>query len=130
MAKKKEKKVEYTPFEQKEGLKKLIFYVVIVDFGQGDNISRIFKANKVSAQFIQTGEGTATNKVRDILNIDDTRKEVVFTLIREDYVSELQKELEAYFAISKKNRGVGFAIDLDSFMGVKLYKFFTQTVRG
>ena len=128
--KKEKKKVEYTPFEEKEGLKKLIFYVVIVNFGQGDNISRIFKANKVSAQFIQAGEGTATSKVRDILNIDDTRKEVVFTLIREDYVPELQKELEAYFAISKRNRGVGFAIDLDSFMGVKLYKFFTQTVRG
>ena len=129
---KKVKKVEtkYTPFEERNELKKLVFYVVIVNFGQGDNIVRILKANHSTAQFIQAGEGTATNKIRDILNIDDNRKEVIYTLIREDYISELQKELEAYFVASKRNAGVGFAIDLDSFMGVKLYKFFTQTVRG
>ena len=129
---KKVKKVEtkYTPFEERKELKKLVFYVVIVNFGQGDNIVRILKANHSTAQFIQAGEGTATNKIRDILNIDDNRKEVIYTLIREDYISELQKELEAYFVASKRNAGVGFAIDLDSFMGVKLYKFFTQTVRG
>ncbi|MBQ6920898.1 MAG: hypothetical protein IJQ72_03250 [Bacilli bacterium] len=129
---KKVKKVEtkYTPFEERNELKKLVFYVVIVNFGQGDNIVRILKANHSTAQFIQAGEGTATNKIRDILNIDDNRKEVIYTLIREDYISDLQKELEAYFVASKRNAGVGFAIDLDSFMGVKLYKFFTQTVRG
>ena len=129
---KKVNKVEtkYTPFEERKELKKLVFYVVIVNFGQGDNIVRILKANHSTAQFIQAGEGTATNKIRDILNIDDNRKEVIYTLIREDYISELQKELEAYFVASKRNAGVGFAIDLDSFMGVKLYKFFTQTVRG
>lgn len=126
----KEKKKEYAPFEEREELKKLVFYVVIVGFGQGDNIIRLLKANHSSAQFVQSGEGTATSRVRDILKIDDTRKEIIFSLIREDYISDFQKELEAYFAASKKNKGVGFAIGLDSIMGVKLYKFFTQTVRG
>ena len=90
---KKVKKVEtkYTPFEERKELKKLVFYVVIVNFGQGDNIVRILKANHSTAQFIQAGEGTATNKIRDILNIDDNRKEVIYTLIREDYISDLQK---------------------------------------
>lgn len=126
----KEKKKEYKPFEEREELKKLVFYVTIVNFGQGDNIIRLLKANHSSAQFIQSGEGTATSKIRDVLNIDDTRKEIVFSLIREDYLNDYQKELEAYFASAKRNKGVGFAINLDSIVGVKLYKFFTQTVRG
>ena len=126
----KEKKKEYTPFEERNELKKLVFYVVIVNFGQGDNIIRLLKANHCSASFVQSGEGTATSRVRDILNIDDNRKEIIFSLIREDYISDFQKELEAFFAASRRNKGVGFAIDLDSIMGVKLYKFFTQTVRG
>ena len=126
----KDKKKEYTPFEEREELKKLIFYVVIVNFGQGDNIIKLMKANHSSAQFVQSGEGTATSKVRDILNIEDNRKEIVFSLIREDYISEFQKELEAFFASSRMSKGVGFAVNLDSIMGVKLYKFFTQTVRG
>ena len=129
MAREKKDKT-YTPFEEREELKKLIFYVTIVPFGQGDNVLRLLKANHSSAQFIQSGEGTATNRVRDILNIDDTRKEIIFSLIREDYVPDYQKELEAFFASNRHNKGVGFAIDLDSIMGVKLYKFFTQTVRG
>ena len=120
----------HAPFEERQELKKLVFYITIVNFGQGDNILRLLKANHCSSSFIQSGEGTATSRVRDILNIEDTRKEIVFSLIREDFISEFQKELEAYFASSKKNKGVGFAIDLDSIVGVKLYKFFTQTVRG
>ena len=105
---KKVKKVDtkYTPFEERKELKKLVFYVVIVNFGQGDNIVRILKANHSTAQFIQAGEGTATSKIRDILNIDDNRKEVIYTLIREDYISDLQKELEAYFVASKRNASV------------------------
>ena len=129
MAREKKEKT-YTPFEEREELKKLVFYVVIVGFGQGDNIIRLLKTNHSSAQFVQSGEGTATTRVRDILGIEDNRKEIIFSLIREDYIPDFQKELEAYFASSKKNKGVGFAVNLDSIMGVKLYKFFTQTVRG
>ena len=127
---KKENKIENTPFESNKDLKKLVFYVVIVDFGQGDNIIRLLKENHSSAQFVQVGEGTASSQVRDVLNIDDNRKEIIYSLVREDYASDIQKELSAYFVASKKNKGVGFSIELDSLVGVKLYKFFTQTVRG
>ena len=124
------KNKEYTPFEERKDLKKLLFYVVIVNYGQGDNIIKIMKENHSSAQFIQLGEGTASSQIRDVLNIEDNRKEIVYCLIRNDYVKELVKELNAYFLASKKNRGMGFSVELDSIVGVKLYKFFTQTVRG
>ena len=117
-------------FEDRPELKKLLFYVVIVNFGQGDNIIRLMKSNHSSAQFVKTGEGTANKKVLDILNIEDNRKEIVYSIIREDYASELKRDIDAYFAASKKNAGIAFTIKLDAIMGVKLYKFFTQTVRG
>lgn len=116
--------------ETKEEYKKLVFYIVIVDFGQSENIIRILKDNHSSAQFVQMGEGTANSQIRDILNIEDNNKEIIYSLIREDYAKDICKELSAYFAASKRNKGVGFSIDLDSFVGVTLYKFFTQTVRG
>lgn len=117
-------------FEDREDLKKLLVYMIIVNFGQSDNIIRLLKLNHSSAQFVKVGEGTATKQVKEILGIEDTRKEIVFSLLREDYVEDFKKELEAYFAINKKNRGVAFTVDLTSMVGVKLYKFFTQTVRG
>ena len=135
MAEKKVKKVvkkeeAYTPFEKRDDLKKLVFYIVIVNYGQGDNIIRLFKNRGSTAQFVQIGEGTANSRVKEILNIEDTRKEIVCSIVREDRVKEIKDELEAYFAVSSKNRGVGFTIELSSMVGVKLYKFFTQTIRG
>lgn len=130
-SKKVNKKEEETPaFETRQDLKKMLLYTIIVPKGQAENICRILKANKSSAQFIQVGDGTANSRVRDILGIDDTKKDVVYSLIREDAVPDLKRELDAYFAASKRNRGIAYTINLQSFVGVKLYKFFTQTVRG
>ena len=131
-SKKAEKKPEEKkqPFEEREDLKKLKFYIIIVNYGQGQNIVKLLKANHCSAQFVQYGEGTATKQVRSILSIQDNRKEIIYSFIREDFINEFKKDLDAYFASSKRNAGVGFTIELNTIVGVKLYKFLTQTVRG
>ena len=118
------------PFEERPDLKKIKFYIIIVNYGQGQNIVKLLKANHASAQFVQFGEGTATKQVRNILSIEDNRKEIIYSFLREDLVNEFKKDLDAYFASSKRNAGVGFTIELDTIVGVKLYKFLTQTVRG
>ena len=118
------------PFEERSDLKKLKFYIIIVNYGQGQNIVKLLKANYSSAQFVQYGEGTATKQVRNILAIQDNRKEIIYSFMREDFVNEFKKDLDAYFASSKRNAGVGFTIELNTIVGVKLYKFLTQTVRG
>lgn len=130
VAPKEPKKEEPSAFEDRKDIKKLLLLTVIVNFGQGDNIIRILKNNHSSAQMVQMGEGTATKQILNILNIEDNRKEVLYSLVREDYISDIKKELEAYFAASKRNKGIAYTIKLDSIVGVKLYKFFTQTVRG
>lgn len=118
------------PFEKREDLKKLLFYVIIVNNGQGDNIRRILRSNHSSAQFTKIGEGTASKKVKTILNIEDSTKEIIYSLVNESAVPDIKKELDAYFAINKRNAGLAFTIELKTIMGVKLYKFFSQTVRG
>ena len=121
---------EHTPFEKRSDLKKLLLYTIIVPRGQADRICEILRANKSSAQFIKIGEGTANRKIREVLGLDDTKKDIVYSLVREDLVNDIKKELDVYFLASKRNRGVAFTIDLTAFTGVKLYKFFSQTVRG
>ena len=130
--KKRSKKIveEKPAFEDREGLRRLVFYTIIVNFGQSGNILKILKRNHSSAQFVKVGEGTATKQIAQILNLEDNRKEIIYTLVNEDYVKDIKMELEAYFAASKRNAGVAYTIDVDSFVGVKLYKFLTQTVRG
>ena len=128
--KKKVNKNDNPPFETRDDIKCLYWYTVIVPHGHGDNISKLLKENRCSAVFIQIGEGTATNEVRGILGIEDTRKDIVHALIREDAIKDAKEEIDAYFAASKRNKGIAYTIKLDSIIGVKMYKFLTQTIRG
>ncbi len=128
--KKESPKIEDSAFENRSDIKKLVLYTIIVPRGQGENIIRLLKANKSSAQFVQFGEGTASNAIRDILGVEDTKKDIVYSIVREDAVPDIKKELDVYFIASKRNRGIAYTISLTSIVGVKLYKFFTQTVRG
>ena len=117
-------------FEKRDDLKRVVFYVIIVNYGQSENIIRLLKNNHSSAQFVQMGEGTATKQVRSILNIEDNSKEIIYSFLREEYVEDFKNELDAYFASSKRNAGIAFTVDLSTIVGVKIYKFLTQTVRG
>lgn len=117
------------PFEKNKDLKKLVLYTVIVNYGQGDNVLRIFKRNKSSAQFVATGEGTASKNVLDILAIEDNRKEIIYSVVAEDAINDIKAEIDAYFAINKRNSGIAYTISLSTVMGVALYKFLSQTVR-
>ena len=128
--KKESSKKENPAFESRSDIKRLVLYTVIVPRGQAENIMRLFKANKSSAQFVQYGEGTASNAIKDILGVEDTHKDIVYSIVREDAVPDIKKELDIFFVASKKNRGIAYTISLNTFVGVKLYKFFTQTVRG
>ena len=118
------------PFENRLDLKQLYLYVVVVPRGQADAASRILKEHRSSAQYIQVGEGTTKRAVNDILDIEDTKKDVIYSLVRDDELPGLKKDFDAYYDSGKKIMGISFAIELNSFIGVKLYKFFTQTVRG
>lgn len=124
------KEEERPAFETREDIRRLYLYTIIVPRGQSDNIVRILKAYKSSAQFIQYGEGTASNAIREILGTEDTKKDVVFSIVREDAIPDIKRELDVYFIASKRNRGIAYTIQLTSIIGVKLYKFLTQTVRG
>ena len=77
--KKESPKKEDSAFENRSDIKKLVLYTIIVPRGQGENIIRLLKANKSSAQFVQFGEGTASNAIRDILGVEDTKKDIVYS---------------------------------------------------
>ncbi|MCQ2742547.1 MAG: hypothetical protein MJ239_04535 [Bacilli bacterium] len=127
MAKKKEEQAKQ-PFEKRGDIKKLVVYVTIVNYGQGDAVLRLFKNSGTSAQISQLGHGTAGKSMREVLGIVDDRKEIIFSMVKEESVPELKQEIEAFFLASKKNRGIAFTIPLTSLVGIKLYHFFTNTI--
>jgi len=115
-------------FEEKANLKKLLFFVTIVNDGIADNVVKLMENCNCNTSFIEKGNGTANRAVLEILGVTDNKKEVVFSLISEDIVDTVKQELDIFFQAAKRNRGIGFSIKVDSVIGVKLYKFLTNTL--
>ena len=108
--------------------KKLLLFITIVSSGQADRIIRLFERHGVSAQFVQSGEGTATKDIYNILGIEEVEKDIVFSFVTEEIIPDVKKELSDYFTSSKRNRGIGMAIPLSSIIGVRVYQFLADLV--
>ena len=108
--------------------KKLLLFITIVSSGHGSQVIRLFEKLGVSAQFVQSGEGTATKEISNLLGIEDVDKDVVFSFVAEDKIPSVREELSEYFSSSKRNRGIGMAIQLSSVIGVRVYQFLADLV--
>ena len=108
--------------------KKLSMFVTIVNKGQGNFVLKLFESEGANAQFVQHGEGTAQKEIRDILGIEDKSKEIIISLIPNDKIASARKELEAFFKVSKRNRGIGFSIPMTSIIGMRIYQFLCDSI--
>ena len=66
--------------------------------------------------------------MRDILGIEDNGKEIIISLIPNERIEEAKNELEAFFKVNKRNRGIGFSIPMTSLIGMKVYQFLTDKI--
>lgn len=128
MLKIKTKKQKQQSYEATNEIKKLSVFVTIVNHGLLGPVMKIMQNAGVSAQFVQTGSGTATDEVLDILGIEDRRKNVILSLISQENIPNLKSELSAFFAINKRNKGIGFSIPLTSIIGIKVYQFLANAI--
>ena len=126
--KNKKEEVKQPPMPDSADIKKLSMFITIVNRGQGNYVLKLCESEGANAQFVEYGEGTAQKEVRDILGIEDNRKEVIFSLIRSEKIPDLTKELEAFFKVSKRNRGIGFSIPMTSLIGMKVYQFLVDQI--
>ena len=112
----------------KSDIKKLSMFITIVNRGQGNFVLKLFESEGANAQFVQYSEGTAQKEIRDILGIEDNSKEIIISLISQDKIDSAKRELEAFFKVSKRNRGIGFSIPMTSLIGMTFYQFLVDTL--
>lgn len=122
------KKTPPKKFEETKNLDKLYVFFTIVNSGIGSNIVSIFEDMGSSVSIIHSGMGTATEQIRNALHIVDNKKEVVISIIRESRLDDVEKEIAAFFMAAKRNKGISFAVQMDSIQGVRVYKFLSQTL--
>lgn len=60
------------------------------------------------------GKGTATNEILDALGLEETNKDVVFSILEDENVQPIFDILEEKFQFTKRGTGVALTVPLNS----------------
>ena len=115
-------------FEEKNDLESLYVFTIVVEQPVANTVIKLLQNLGSSAQFIHSGRGTAPSEVLGVLSATDDRKAIINAFIGEDRLETVQEELNIFFKVGRKNRGVAFAVPLSSIQGIRMYKYLTQTI--
>ena len=115
-------------FEDRPELKKIYLVIIVVDIGVSKSVEKLMQELGSSMQFTHNGRGTASKEILNILGVVDNSKGVVNAVISEDRLDDVKRELNIFFAASKKNRGIAFTVPFTAIEGIRIYKYLTQTI--
>lgn len=124
--KKNDDKESFVPFEKENEVKPLKLFITVVPFGQANAIVKLIEQFRSTYCCVTTGEGTGRNFMPGLLSVSDSKKQIVFSFVREDRAKEVADALAERFSTSKAANGVSMSVKLTSVAGVSVYRFLTN----
>lgn len=99
--------------------KRLKLMVLIVNRGIGDQAIRLLSENHNFFNLLLLGEGTANAALRDLLGLADKRRDVVFSVMRDEWLPEAMADLRRAFHMDQPGNGICFTIPINSVGGLR-----------
>ena len=121
-----EESKNFTPYDKTHRIRRLFLVTTIVPDGQENAIIELNQIHEAAICFTCYGKGTSERSMSSIFNISPKR-DIVFSIIREDQWISYKIELEKRFSVSRLSKGVAFASPLDAVAGVSIYKMLSNT---
>lgn len=109
-----------------ENFKKLKLLVTVVNRNKTEFFLDFLTAYEVNFQTSVLASGTAKSETLYMLGLEDSDKSVIFSVIREDKVTEALHGLEDKFKTIKNGKGIAFTIPMSSVIGVAIYRFLSN----
>lgn len=123
-----EKKVDtFQPYDQTHPISPMRLLVVIVKHHYDKEIIEILKQHEVSLIFITHGRGTVTKEIYDVLGLSDVRKDIVFGVVKTENMEVVKSDIASFYRVEKDAKGIAFAIDISSVIGLSIYKYLSNT---
>ncbi len=113
-------------YEKTHRLRPLLFVTTIVPNGQAQAIVELNNKNEAAICLISIGKGTMPPEFRTVL-MPTEKRDVVFSIMREDCWPRYKEQLSGRFSISKLSKGIAYCIPIDSVAGVSIYKMLSNT---
>ena len=89
----------------------------IVNSGQGSKVLKIAKNNGVSGGTIFKGLGTVRNRLLEILDLDEARREIVFMASESGKARKAAGTIDRDMAFRKPHHGIAFTLPIDGLYG-------------
>lgn len=121
-----EVKKSFVSYESTHRLRHLLLVTTIVPSGQSQAIIELNNKNEAAMCVVSIGKGTLPPELHTVL-MPTEKREVIFSILREDCWPAYKKQLEERFAVSKLSKGIAYTIPVDSVAGVSIYKMLSNT---
>ena len=121
--KNKKKPISREPFDQREKLYSLVTIVTIVNRHQAQFFLKSYEHLGASLSLVLYAHSMPPVEILQLLGAEETKKDIIMTVTRTEYIPELKKIAEERFKISKVSKGIAFAIPIDAVSGIAVYKF-------
>ena len=109
---------------------RLEMLITIVDRKKADFYADLLQTFGINLQIVVNATGTAEKKMMDILGIANNEKAVIFSMVREDRLDEIEAVLEEKYRTIKGGKGVSISIPLSSIMGATAFGFLSNETEG
>lgn len=120
------KATETTSEPVDNGFKKLKILVTVVNRRKTELFMDLLSAYEVNFQTAVLAQGTAKDEMLYMLGLEDSDKSVIFSVLREDKVTDAMHMLEDKFHSIKGGKGIAFTIPMSSVVGVAIYRFLSN----
>ena len=87
---------------------KITVLFTIIPYSKKLLLENIFKQNNLPLNLVFHGEGTATSDLMDMFGIEETKRLVSISFIREKRIPSIYGILENKLGLNKEASGIGF----------------------
>ena len=108
---------------------RLVLLVTIVQKGKGTFFADFLQNHDANLQIACVGNGTAEASLIEFLGLKDSKRSVIFSVVREDKVDAIFADLEDRFQTVNRGTGVAFTLPLSSVIGKLSYGFLSNERR-
>ncbi len=114
------------PFEQRESVHSLSFFFTIINRHQAGYFVKSYYEVGASLSMIMYAYSMPPVEILKMIGTDATKKDIIMTVTRTDYVPKLIEIAKERFRISKAAKGIAFAVPVDAVSGIAVYKFLSD----
>lgn len=114
------------PFEERESVSSLSFFFTIINRHQAAYFIKNYFEVGASLSMVMYAYSMPPIEILKTIGVESTKKDIIMTVTRTEYVPQLLKIAEERFKISKAAKGIAFAVPVDAVSGIAVYKFLSD----